>query len=1192
MRRAKSFIGVLLCVFTLFSVIRPSDIFAGEVKDKYESNGKSIESEARVKLLLLKELAKQAEDEGYDTERENCTIWMSEQFLEFADYDDLHIKENKYLFDCAPMYKTEDTKKLANELPNYERSEVLKMLEKSINDLQDVISGKNVRKTVNKVDWDNIMVKDDQFYNSNGKPVFLYDYFSKAHGADQDDPNLYNDYLGNIAHPLCMSAYLSKKENGGLTDKAYSDIIEYENKYLPMKDNIGYMMLWHSGKVIPEWFINKYGKENVTHGIPKYTQYDIDNPNIRNVWSKVIEDLVPKIKDKNYLQLGYILSNEPHWYADKDSYFVVKNGISDETLSRFRSWLQKKHNNDINELNQLWETDYNNFDEITISIPIDVSALRGTPKMYDYSRFNMERVTDWFTFLHDNIKKYDEDAYTHLKIMPKIFTDNSGSRDHGIDVEALTNLTEYIGNDATIRKQYFNSREKEDWEKDYAYYWREIAMTYDILSSMGPDKINVNSESHFISTTRFRDNKMEPEYVRSTYWLATILGMNANLTWYWGRYGDGSIEPRILADSGNLAKGYPGSCAQMPRVANEYTQTMMDLNAFSTDIVKFQRQEKPIRIYYSETANINDEEQINRLFNLYESMYFNGLPIGFATKDIIRNKKEDFDEIVIYDTPCVTDDEFLALQEYLDNGGTIIVDNKSLIKNEYNQFRTLKLNKSKGKLIKVNNGISNISTKAFDLIDDKKPLVNVEEINGSQKKGCIWRVVDGDGADNKLVTIINVGKSTAQLDITNKDNPNAVIIDMLTGKEMSDSITLPSEGVLFLNVGSKVPWARPDTNHELRNPVAVASAFDEFITLNWLPTDNADSYKVYSVNNNNYELLEKDINDTCYQITDLLNNVEYTYIVTAENEEGESDIEEAVKLKVIPVAKKVPDNPTYIKAEALDSGIRLSWNPVDDAEKYKVYLKDSNNYKLVKEGIVTDSTVISPLVNGKEYTFIVTSVQDGLESDKNTAYMVKAIPKAEMIPIPEIPLKSVLTHVQENYFSFDTYKSNNLTKPKGTQGKWWINDSSIMSVTTDKSYTKTGKEQSILFNGDPALSSTGVFFATTPNAMGDKDKPELPADKYYIEAMIFLEEDYMSNIDISYVRKGKGVMNAKLSCSTVAEKGKWVKVKSTVLKAVDGTEINEITKDLQLKFIYPKTGLPTEFYIDNIRIMKEDKQNI
>ena len=83
------------------------------------------------------------------------------------------------------------------------------------------------------------------------------------------------------------------------------------------------------------------------------------------------------------------------------------------------------------------------------------------------------------------------------------------------------------------------------------------------------------------------------------------------------------------------------------------------------------------------------------VFALYESLFFEGMPIGFATDDIIKKQNNnDWKVTLISKTPFVTKEELSAIQEYLNKGGTVIMDTESLRKNEYGQ-ELKKLNPSK-----------------------------------------------------------------------------------------------------------------------------------------------------------------------------------------------------------------------------------------------------------------------------------------------------------------------------------------------------------------------------------------------------------------------------------------------------------------------------------------------------------------
>ena len=152
--------------------------------------------------------------------------------------------------------------------------------------------------------------------------------------------------------------------------------------------------------------------------------------------------------------------------------------------------------------------------------------------------------------------------------------------------------------------------------------------------------------------------------------------MDVGLTWLWSRKPSGSVEDRLLANNTAISSGYAGSVNQQPQVANELTKTMMDLNAFSEELMQLRRQKKPIRIFYSEASAINKSTHMGDLFELYESLYFKGLPMGYATANVINKQdNKDWEVILLYKTDYVTDSEFSALQSYLNNGGTIVIDN-------------------------------------------------------------------------------------------------------------------------------------------------------------------------------------------------------------------------------------------------------------------------------------------------------------------------------------------------------------------------------------------------------------------------------------------------------------------------------------------------------------------------------------
>ncbi|MDQ8201476.1 hypothetical protein [Pelagicoccus sp. SDUM812003] len=126
----------------------------------------------------------------------------------------------------------------------------------------------------------------------------------------------------------------------------------------------------------------------------------------------------------------------------------------------------------------------------------------------------MDRGTEWFTYIQGELRKGNPEADTSIKLQPNLFSENY--RSHGIDMEVLTELTSMIGDDAKTKwARNLNAKGPEPWEEHYAYFWEEMSMTYDFLSSVSPNKIHFNSENHFLSASWVRELDQLEEYVRN-----------------------------------------------------------------------------------------------------------------------------------------------------------------------------------------------------------------------------------------------------------------------------------------------------------------------------------------------------------------------------------------------------------------------------------------------------------------------------------------------------------------------------------------------------------------------------------------------------------------------------------------------------------------------------------------------------
>ncbi len=765
----------------------------------------AYEQEALSKLTVLREMMEEARSKQIDVTREETIVWFSEQFLKFANWDEANPEAIEAAFGYERYY-TKDKKRLAAELPDFERRKVIEILDKGIDTLGQELRGEIARRPVQKVDWHNTVAGDNMFL-ANGKPSFPYDYFSKTVGQPLTNTDIYNDHLGAIYHggenlyPVdhdrAINSFLLNE------DGTFNEELMKELTGIP-DTNIGFLIYWSMG--IPEWVERK--EPEVRKGRSLFTGFDIDNPLAREVWGKIIRRTGELTKGKKVTELGYILANEPHWFAEKGQSFQrfqEMNSISSYTLNNFRDWLASKYANDISALNSNWEKDFSSFDTVEIDIPID-PILLGKPIWYDWSRYNMDRVTNWFRFQQNELHAVNPEADTHIKIWPRAFMEDW--RSHGIDVEALTELTTMIGHDAkALGSPSIRPNVSSEWTKKYAYYWSGTAVLHDFLESVSPNKINVNSESHFLSSGQWRDLDTRTSYVRNVYWLATLQGMDANMGWFWARDPDGSPEDRLEGEldffDPGLGGAYAGSNNMQPHVTNEVTQVMYDLNSFSKEIIALRQQTRPIRLFYSETTAINIDDYMTKGRKLYEALFFEGFPVGFATKGIIEQQNNNsWEVIVVYRNDYVTDAEFMALQSYLEQGGTLILDSEQALSlNEYGQKRAKKLTPGAGKLIVMANGASlaDIKQAALSEVKEAIPDLSVIEDNGLAHKTSAWRVVSQpDGS--YLVNILNFGNNTAKLQLTMNNGKSVSITNMMTSTPLEAKFELESEGVLLLEV--------------------------------------------------------------------------------------------------------------------------------------------------------------------------------------------------------------------------------------------------------------------------------------------------------------------------------------------------------------------------------------------------------
>lgn len=739
------------------------------------------------KITRLQQLVTDAQTQNIDVTREQMTLRMSELFLGWADWDEANQVSNAKFYAKHPLYK-DDPSAHAVKLATFERNSVGAILDSAIAELTRAISGDITRKPVPNVDFNQVTIDNGEFRLNNNNSVFLSTYTWKP------DDVLTNSYFGNLNNDFIAPAFITNEQ--GDTPQWRIDKIKNGND-----PRIGQVFISHSN--IPQWITNKY--PDLTDDQRLFSKYLIDHPGAKELFSLFFAKYIPELKDKRSTALGYMLFNEPSFFTEAGKWNT--GGVSDNAMVNFKLWLTDKHGS-IAKLNTLWNTTYNSFNEINLVIPM-TSNLKGTAIWYDWMRYNQVRVTKWFAFLDSEIKKYDTDAKTHIKLMPWLW--NTSVRDHGMDFESLLEITDIVGFDAN--SEYLNhSNNTPDYKGEYSFDWQTPALSFDFFSSVQPNQVMWDSENHFFNKGKFQLKDVEPNYVRAVYWLVATHGLDGISTWMWGRNADGSN----LEDTRGIHSEYITAVTHQPLGFHELTRTVMDINAHHSDIVRLQKANKAIRIFYSETSAIIQNDYMDSIRDVHKSLFFNGISLGFATQKIITNQTNNWGFIVVKDSQKITTAELASLKSYVDNGGTILVDSLSLKQNEYGDSHPTNLLPSGERVITYSSNID-LKTKTLALAKAKNilPEIKVEEVGNTSSNKVSWRVVKSDN-NSYTLSLINLGETATTVAIDSVNNNFTVVIkNKITGVNENSSVALALRETKLFEVSlvnaEPTPESEPDT---------------------------------------------------------------------------------------------------------------------------------------------------------------------------------------------------------------------------------------------------------------------------------------------------------------------------------------------------------------------------------------------
>lgn len=778
----------------------------------------------------LTNLMAQAETAGLNTDYAYVSQVVIERFQVFAQYDfDNPTVMSNGVADIWWGDRIPDSTQYFIQLPFNEMQECLAVASNAIAELSAQLTG-NIS-LQSPVDFlTGTMTLTNDYFAVDGVPSIP----STFTWMPEDD-----DLIQAFGRMSGSYYQLTNLESDGSVDSSFvtSERIaafdQTANQLLPQQIFLG-------GSV-DSWMTN--ASPEVVDGARNFVKYDTDSPLIRGWLTQLFEGLLPDLCGPNGSGDGarmHLLANEPN-FATRVGGWLADNGVSANTMHRYNDWLVDTYTT-ISNLNAIYETSYAGFDAVEAArvIPIDPDAaatIRGGPVWYDWCRFNMDRINDFFDFLKAGTQANDpgKDPVT-IKVLGRQFL---SGRDEGMDVEYLAKLMDVQGADNQVIPQNMTSLNYKDsmsWTNRYSLNWTGQSTTLDFMRSVSPGKAFYDSEWHGLSTGKWRDFSMDPDYVRAAIWMAATHGMRAMQAWYWPRNTDGSLRKGEI-------DAMIGSIVTLPSALDAYGRTFKELNAHGQSVVSLIPDTRYYMIYHCEEAAIQDDEYVTGLEAVYEAVKLLNVPVGFVTPSTFSDLSSSVHTVIMPPAEFVSDDSLAKLQAFEASGGRVVQINgdvTSFAKDELGFAR-----ESSGLSLFANVAYSAavfpMAEELENALSEVKPSlavrVGITDSDGSKAYGVLALQTSDAETGQTTVCLMNVSKDVRAVNLSMTSGDAANYRDLLTRQLVASSQTMEPYDVLLLQTEEVaqpiVQWGEPGGDS------GIVSSSQDF----------SDMYNTYTVGN-------------------------------------------------------------------------------------------------------------------------------------------------------------------------------------------------------------------------------------------------------------------------------------------------------------------------------------------------------
>jgi len=607
------------------------------------------------------------------------------------------------------------------------------------------------------------------FFEGSADELYIDDVFVKELG---DDENLLKN--GDFESGLDME-YI--EEIGAKYDSSkFYEIVNVLQR--AEENNITYNVIT-SFHYVPEFLKNEDMKSgNNGHFMP----WNIASEKLRRVSRIYMEKLLPLIKD--YKSLNSIcLLNEPGYCADDEMF-----------LPYFIEFLRREYKN-INSLNEIWQTNYKSFDEITfdvvkngstddwISFSAKLEEQDKTPQFYDFIRFNDEITMDYFNYLAEIAEKIAPEIPVKYKTLTDYFgLDSNYNRQgirRGVNLEMMDNV-QYNGCDSHA---YVDDLENTTILTKVRWY--------DYMTSIKNAPV-YNSEDHVIRDSNFDYIPEQAIWWAANAWECAIHGGTMTVSWVWERSTDN--------------EALMGSVLERPDVVANYGRISLDMNRLSYEFDAISKRDSHIAILDSEGARNESRSFINTSYKVWEAGVMEGHKVQYVTEKMAaEGKLKNYKILLVPEVNRLNEEALTAVEEYVNNGGKVFLLGEDCFKrNNYGyaydenrikaihekctivpiQVNGTKLVEPSGDTLKelIRNETEKLGLNKVTIIDNQtgKPAENVK-----------WEYAEIDG--NTVISVMNFDwNTTRNISIYVKGQKIEKFEEMREEKEYSDNYTLES----------------------------------------------------------------------------------------------------------------------------------------------------------------------------------------------------------------------------------------------------------------------------------------------------------------------------------------------------------------------------------------------------------------